>query len=37
MMPSCGSNTEVVGAKLGNNAGSLGAAALIFKAHNKSN
>ena len=35
MMPSCGSNTEVVGAKLGNNAGSLGAAALIFQAHNK--
>ena len=35
MMPSCGSNTEVVGAKLGNNAGSLGAAALIFKASNK--
>ena len=35
MMPSCGSNTEIVGAKLGNNAGSLGAAALIFKAHNK--
>jgi len=32
MMPSCGSNTEVVGAKLGNNAGSLGAAALIFNA-----
>ncbi len=35
MMPSCGSNTEIVGAKLGNNAGSLGAAALIFKAYNK--
>lgn len=35
MMPSCGSNTEVVGAKLGNNAGSLGAAALIFKAQSK--
>jgi glucokinase len=35
MMPSCGSNTEIVGAKLGNNAGSLGAAALIFKALNK--
>jgi glucokinase len=35
MMPSCGSNTEVVGAKLGNNAGSLGAAALIFKAYKK--
>jgi len=31
MMPSCGSNTEVVGAKLGNNAGSLGAAALILR------
>ncbi len=31
MMPSCGYNTEVVGAKLGNNAGSLGAAALILK------
>lgn len=30
MMPSCGNNTEIVGAKLGNNAGSLGAAALIF-------
>lgn len=35
MMPSCGHNTEVVGAQLGNNAGSLGAAALIFKAQNK--
>ena len=30
MMPSCGSNTEIVGATLGNNAGSLGAAALIL-------
>jgi glucokinase len=34
MMPSCGSNTEIVGAKLGNNAGSLGAAALVFRANN---
>ncbi len=31
MMPSCGHNTEVVGAQLGNNAGSLGAAALVLK------
>ena len=31
MMPNCGNNTEIVGARLGNNAGSLGAAALILK------
>ena len=34
MMPSCGSNTEIVGATLGNNAGSLGAAALILNNNN---
>lgn len=31
MMPDCGKNTEIVGAQLGNDAGSLGAAALILK------
>ncbi len=31
MMPSCGHNTKVVGAQLGNNAGSLGAASLVLK------
>ena len=35
MMPSCGHHTKIVGAKLGNNAGSLGAAALIFGAQHK--
>jgi glucokinase len=30
-MPDCAVNTDVVGAKLGNNAGCLGAASLIFK------
>ncbi len=30
-MPDCAANTEVVGATLGNNAGCLGAACLIFK------
>lgn len=37
MMPSCGHNTKVVGAKLGNNAGSLGAAALILKKDTQNN
>lgn len=31
VMPNCGSHTEIVAAKLGNTAGSLGAASLIFK------
>jgi glucokinase len=30
-MPDCAVNTDVVGAKLGNNAGCLGAASLVFK------
>jgi glucokinase len=30
-MPDCAVNTDIVGAKLGNNAGCLGAASLIFK------
>ena len=34
MMPNCGHNTKVVGAQLGNNAGSLGAAALVLKKRN---
>lgn len=31
MMPDCGAETEIVAAQLGNKAGSLGAAALVFK------
>jgi glucokinase len=30
-MPDCAANTEVVAAILGNNAGCLGAASLVFK------
>jgi glucokinase len=33
-MPDCSSLTDIVGAELGNNAGSLGAASLIFKKFN---
>ncbi len=37
MMPSCGHSTKLVGAQPGNNAGSLGAAALILKKDTQNN
>jgi glucokinase len=30
-MPNCSSNTEIIAALLGNNAGCMGAASLVFK------